>query len=88
MVLDFDAMDFENTPASKLTIWGRSYVHNTIHVKFSGESGDFNDIVEFDEGNGIEEKTFDIKGVKGKNKVSFVFLPGSNFDFYNFQFKK
>ncbi len=88
VVLDFDAMDFENTPASKLTIWGRSYVHNTIHVKFSGESGDFNDIVEFNAGDGIEEKTFDIKGVKGKNKVSFVFLPGSNFDFYNFQFKK
>jgi len=88
VVLDFDAMDFGQTPASKITICGRPYVHNTIHVKFSGENGDFNDIVEFDSADGIVEKTFDIHGVKGKNKVSFVFLPGSNFDFHSFRFEK
>lgn len=88
VVLDFDAMDFADSPASKITIKGRPYVHNTIHVKFSGENGDFNDIIEFDAADDIVEKTFDIHGAKGKNKVSFVFLPGSNFDFYDFQFKK
>lgn len=37
--------------------------------------------------NDAEEKTFDINPLKGKNKVTFVFLPGSNFDFEWFRFE-
>ena len=38
--------------------------------------------------NGYEEKTFTISPVSGKKKVSFVFLPGCNFDFEWFRFEK
>lgn len=87
VVLEFDAMDFGDKAASKITICGKPHVHNTIHVKFSNENGDQNDIVEFDASDIPVEKTFDIRGVSGKNKVSFVFLPGSNFDFHWFKFQ-
>ena len=33
-----------------------------------------------------EEKTFDLQKITGKNQVSFVFLPGCNFDFKWFKF--
>ena len=34
-----------------------------------------------------EEKTFEITPVTGSQKISFVFLPGSNFDFKWFRFR-
>ena len=33
------------------------------------------------------EQRFDIPLLKGVNDVSFVFLPGSRFDFYSFRFE-
>lgn len=87
VVLEFDNMDFGDKAASKITICGNSHVDNTIHVKFSGESGSENRIVEFGKNGGYEEKTFELEGVKGRQKVSFVFLPGSNFDFKWFKFE-
>ena len=44
-------------------------------------------MIEFTHTDIVEEKTFNIKPVKGKNKVTFVFLPGSNFDFDWFKFE-
>lgn len=35
-----------------------------------------------------EERTFALQDVTGKQKVSFAFLPGSNFDFSYFRFEK
>ena len=35
-----------------------------------------------------EERTFALQDVTGKKKVSFAFLPGSNFDFSYFRFEK
>ena len=40
------------------------------------------------ETNGYEKKTFTISPVSGKKRVSFVFLPGCNFDFAWFRFEK
>lgn len=44
-------------------------------------------MIEFTHTDDAEEKTFDINPIKGKNKVTFVFLPGSNFDFEWFRFE-
>ena len=37
---------------------------------------------------GKEEQNFTIEPVSGYRKVSMVFLPGSNFDFYDIQFNQ
>ena len=44
-------------------------------------------MVEFHKSDGYEEQAFDLEKVTGVQKVTFVFLPGSNFDFGWFQFK-
>ncbi|MFA6936848.1 MAG: DUF4982 domain-containing protein [Treponema sp.] len=87
VVLEYDNMDFGEKAASKITICGFSHVDNTIHVKFNGKDGSENRIVEFAKNNGYEEKTISLEGVKGSQTVSFVFLPGSNFDFKWFKFE-
>src|SRR5574344_578404 len=87
VVLEFDNMDFGDTAAKQITICGNSHVDNTIHVKFNGDGGSVNRIVEFAKNSGYEEKTIPLDGMKGKQTVSFVFLPGSNFDFKWFKFE-
>ena len=86
VVLEFDAMDFGDKAPTSITVSGFSHVDNTIHLKFLGENGDVNRILEYPKGAGCEERTFQIEGVCGKNKVAFVFLPGSKFDFKWFKF--
>ena len=88
VVLEFDSMDFGDDKASSITVYGCSHVDNTIHVKFSGPDGDVNRILEFGKTDSYEEKVFPIEGVSGMNRVSFVFLPGSNFDFKWFRFNR
>ena len=86
--LDFDDMDFKDG-VSRITIKGTSYTEvNTLNIIFVGEDGSqTRQMIEFTHTDDAEEKTFDINPIKGKNKVTFVFLPGSNFDFEWFRFE-
>ncbi len=86
--LDFANMDFGKEKAVKLTICGKSNTeNNTINVKFFGGDGSSStQVIDFAHTDDYEEKTFDIKEVSGLQKISFVFLPGCNFDFKWFRF--
>jgi len=87
--LEFEHMDFTEEGASKLIICGRSTIDkNTIHVRFAGEEGESNQIVEFTKSDGYEERVFDLEKITSLQKVTFVFLPGSHFDFRWFRFEK
>jgi len=88
--LDFANMNFGENKATKLTICGKSNTeNNTINLKFFGENGAVDtQVIEFAHTEDYEEKTFDISPVTGAQKVSFVFLPGCNFDFKWFKFDK
>ncbi|KAB8130998.1 DUF4982 domain-containing protein [Gracilibacillus oryzae] len=87
VTLEFNNFNFTDG-ANKLFICGRSPIDkNTIHVRFSGEEGDINQIVEFYFTDKYEVKEFDLDHISGIQKVSFVFLPGSNFDFGWFRFE-
>ena len=83
-----DDMDFKDG-VSRITIKGTSYTEvNTLNIIFVGEDGSqTRQMIEFTHTDNAEEKTFDINPIKGKNKVTFVFLPGSNFDFEWFRFE-
>ena len=87
--LDFDNMDFGDSTAASITICGKSNTeNNTINIKFFDEDGAAStQVIEFTHTNDYEEKTFEIAPVTGSQKISFVFLPGSNFDFKWFRFK-
>ncbi|KAA8783068.1 DUF4982 domain-containing protein [Paenibacillus amylolyticus] len=87
--LEFEQMNFTSEGTSKLVIYGASAIDkNTIHIRFSGADGQSNQLVEFTQSEGYEERTFQLEPVYGEQKVTFIFLPGSQFDFGWFRFEK
>lgn len=87
--LDFANMNFGENKATKITICGKSNTeNNTINLKFFGADGKVRtDVIEFSHTDDFEQKTFEIPSICGEQKVSFVFLPGCNFDFKWFKFE-
>ncbi|WP_199619576.1 glycoside hydrolase family 2 TIM barrel-domain containing protein [Paenibacillus alkalitolerans] len=87
--LEFANIDFTSEGASRLIIRGGSPIDkNTIHIRFAGKEGESNQLVEFTKSDGYEERVFDLEKVTGMQKVTFIFLPGSSFDFDWFRFEK
>lgn len=86
--LEFWDMDFGEKGANQITITGHTPLPvNTIHIRFTPEDGEsVHSIAEFIGTNEYQEQQFTIEPLKGKGKVEFVFLPGSNFDFKALQF--
>ena len=87
--LVFHDMDFGNEGAKKLRICGRAPEgNNTIHVRFFNGEDEVKQIVEFAQSSEWEEQEFAMQPTAGKWDVTFVFLPGSCFDFAWFEFQK
>jgi beta-galactosidase len=87
--LEFENMDFGQDGLSKLIICGKSSIEkNTIHIHFSSESGDSNQLVDFAFSEDYMEREFVLDQVTGMQKVTFVFLPGCKFDFEWFRFER
>lgn len=90
VTLDFGILDFGEHGAERIQICGHSPIpQNSLNIHFEDpETGDtVRQIVEVTKNNGMEEQEYEIQPVSGRKKVSFVFLPGSNFDFGWFRFK-
>lgn len=89
VIIEFNNMNFGVESINKLIICGRSRNDvNTIHVHFKGKESNDNQIVEIPYSEQYEEHVFEMKPIRGTNLVSFVFLPGSSFDFKWFKFEK
>ena len=87
VTIEFDDMDFGVRPAKQIVICGKSVLeNNSIHLKFEGTQGISTQLLEFSGSDEYVERTFDIQGACGVNKVGFVFLPGCDFDFKYFRF--
>lgn len=87
--LEMKQLDFEGEGASKLLICGHSLIDkNTIHVQFTANGKENRQLIEFTQTDGYEVKEFPLNRVTGVQDVTFIFLPGSNFDFSWFQFVK
>lgn len=85
--LVFTEMDFGKTPIREIAIRGRARKGgNTIHVRFFNETEEIKQIVEFSESEDYILQKFALEPVEGKWEVTFVFLPGSCFDFESFRF--
>jgi beta-galactosidase len=88
VVLEYENMDFSMKGFTKIKIKGKTPTdNNTIHVRFNDKDGNnLNQIIEFSFAEVYTEREYELKSLTGLQKVSFIFLPGSNFDFEWFQF--
>lgn len=87
VTLRFEGMDFGTEGTESLIVCGYTPMEkNTIQVRFESEEGERIQLLEFMHRDEVSEQVFKIKKTAGCRSVSFVFLPGSNFDFKWFRF--
>ncbi|MHB8130524.1 MAG: glycoside hydrolase family 2 TIM barrel-domain containing protein [Mobilitalea sp.] len=87
--LEFEPMDFTSDGATRLTVFGRSPIDkNSIRIRFANQEGESNQLVEFTQSNDYEEQIFELEKIIGVQEVTFLFLPGCNFDFGWFRFER
>ncbi|WP_334074404.1 MULTISPECIES: sugar-binding domain-containing protein [Paenibacillus] len=85
--LVFEDMDFGDAGSGKLLLCGRSPLDkNTIHLLFSGPSGEQRQMIEFAYSDDYCEREFKLDRISGPQAVTFMFLPGSQFDLKWFRF--
>lgn len=86
--LVFRELDFGEKGCRRVGILGRTALeNNSIHICFQGEGGEERRIVEFRRQEDWGRQVFDIEPVCGLRDVTFLFLPGSRFDFSDFRFE-
>lgn len=86
--LVFDEMDFGENGCSRIAISGRSLLpNNTLQILFNGPQGETKQLIEFTGSEHFIQREYAIEPVTGKQRVTFLFLPGSQFDFQWFQFE-
>ncbi|MBE5802697.1 MAG: DUF4982 domain-containing protein [Clostridiales bacterium] len=87
---EYREMDFEDSMQAVLVIDGATpLVGNPITIRMQDAQGnEYTEMVTFTGGKGRSEQRFAIAVPNGMCTVTFVFLPGSNFDFYSFRFEK
>ncbi|MGM9604857.1 MAG: glycoside hydrolase family 2 TIM barrel-domain containing protein [Faecousia sp.] len=85
--LVFRNLDFGTRGFTGIAIRGRSRLeNNTIHLRFESEGSHQRRVVEFPGSEEWTEVTFPLEPVYGKQDVTFLFLPGCDFDFMEFRF--
>lgn len=88
VVLDFGKMNFtEGT--ERLMICGRTpNPINTIQLRYVENGVNKTQLLEFEQAPEYTERSFDIERIGGEAEVSFMFMPGSRFDFESFRFER
>jgi len=87
--LVYEGMDFGEASRAMLTLDAATALsENPVTIRFEREDGrQLTSLAQF-RGTGRGKQTFEVEVLPGMCRVSFVFLPGSQFDFYGFQFDK
>ena len=84
--LEFTDMNFGETGTDSIVICGRTTLQqNTIQLRFTDGA---TQVLPFPHSEEYTELRFPLEQVTGEQKVTFVFLPGCNFDFKWFRFEK
>lgn len=87
--LVYENMDFGDVQKVTLTIDGSTpLAENPITVRFQNEAGESLTALAQFKGTVRGEQTFEMEALSGMCTVSFVFLPGCQFDFYGFSFRQ
>jgi len=86
--IEYKNMDFGKLGASRIHVTGHTPLdHNTIHVRFNDGVNENRQIIEFANSDGLTKQSFDLEPITGEGTLTFVFLPGSDFDFKEFRFE-
>lgn len=87
VIINYDGLDFGEAGSDSLTISGvTGNPMNQVQLRYTPEGGSQKTVLlEFRQDGGREQQ-FDIPQLTGVNDVSFVFMPGSKFDFDWFRF--
>jgi beta-galactosidase len=82
-------MHFAEETIRSIKICGRSPIpQNSIHIKLRSKEREHTLIAEFKQSAEYTEMEFPVNLQIGTADITFMFLPGSNFDFKWFQFIK
>ncbi|SHM98619.1 glycoside hydrolase family 2 TIM barrel-domain containing protein [Gracilibacillus kekensis] len=86
---EFEGFDFGEAGCSQLVLYGHSPIDkNTIHIRFFDGQEELAEIVEFEYSEGYKEKRIELdNSIFGKQNVSIILLPGSNFNLGWFRFE-
>ena len=85
--LVFREMDFGTRGFTGIAIRGKSKLeNNTIHLRFEKDGEQLRRVVEFKGCEDWTERIFPLEPVYGKQDLTFLFLPGCDFDFLEFRF--
>lgn len=89
VIINFDALDFGENGASAVTIRGiTANPSNQVQLRYTPEGGEQSSVLlKFMHSEEMSEQRFEIPQLCGKNDISFVFLPGTKFDFEWFRFE-
>ncbi|MGN0666112.1 MAG: glycoside hydrolase family 2 TIM barrel-domain containing protein [Huintestinicola sp.] len=87
VMFEFGEFDFSGKAPAEIAVTGKSKLpFNSITIIFRDDK-EQRIIAEFAGADEYTERTFSLEGLElGKCRVSFVFLPGSDFDFRSFRF--
>jgi len=87
VTLIFDEMDFSSRGISKIQICGSTpLTTNTIQMRFSDGEDESIQVVEFAKSEDYEIQEFELQDVDIDGQISFIFLPGCQFNFKWFRF--
>lgn len=88
VIINYEGLDFGETGSRSLVISGvTGNPMNQIQLRYTPAGGSQKTVLlEFTQSGGREQR-FDIPEIFGVNDVSFVFMPGSKFDFDWFRFE-
>ena len=86
--LEFKNMDFGKAGIDAVEISGRTPNEtNPVHVRFFRGDESVKEVCEFVHSDDIVTQRFSLSHITGEWNVSFVFMPGSDFDFEAFRFE-
>ena len=84
VTIQFNEMDFSTKGLKKIQICGQTPLEkNTIRIQFNDE---ISQLVEFKHSKDYEVQEFELETLSENGTVSFIFLPGCQFNFKWFQF--
>lgn len=89
VIINYDAFDFGENGTTAITICGyTSNPSNQVQLRYTPKGSDQSSVLlEFMNSDGSSEQRFNIPKLTGVNDISFVFLPGTKFDFRWFRFE-
>ncbi len=89
VIINYEALDFGENGTSAITICGiTANPSNQVQLRYTPESGEQASLLlEFKHSDEDSEQRFELPKLTGVNDISFVFLPGTKFDFKWFRFE-